>query len=76
MAEVYRSREQLPLEQFLLPLSLPTGKSDQVADVLSMLSKYLCNAIQSKTTARLTLEVELRDGGICDKFVTMRTREK
>lgn len=55
-------------------IAVEKGLSEAEQSVLNMVRQRLTLMTRQKATGRLTFEIEIRDGGIVDKFATSRER--
>jgi hypothetical protein len=59
-----------------VPFLSESATTDSERQVLETLLRHLRLARQDRLTGRITVEVNMREGGIVDKWVEVRTREK
>ena len=48
----------------------------QEQEVVNLIKRYLLEARNKKSTGKITFEIDLQDGGVRDRWVTVRSRER
>jgi hypothetical protein len=62
----------------IIPPEEPAGGqgTDQVRDVLEMVCRYLRQCRYGKVTGKLTIEIDLKYGGVIAKWASVRSKEQ